>query len=459
VRYAGSSFRDPDARVLALEGDRVTRVLSAAAAATDDHLRGAGVLDGLERDGLLIASTRCTDRPLPDGWAALIETPRLPFVSYPYEWSFGMLRDAALLTLRLTERALAHGAMLKDASGFNVLFDGTVPLFVDVTSLARYQDDSPWIAYGQFCDHFLAPLLLEAYKGVPFQPFLRGSLAGLSIAAQLAPLLSARDVLRPGALAHVGARAVLERSTRRLDTSARRAVRRMPVPKASVLRNLQALQRLVGRLTSRAASEWARYDAAPPYDESTAARKAAFVGTACERVGGGRLAWDLGANTGRYSRLLARHYRSVVALDADAGAIDRLYAALRGSEHARTVLPLVVDLMDPSPARGWRGRERAALWDRGRPDFALYLALTHHLCLGRGVPLDELVELIADTSPAAVVEFVAADDPMSQALLATRPTTHPGYDLSNFRSLAAQRFRILAEETLTPTRQLFLLAR
>lgn len=457
MTFAPGSFRDPDARVLAGGGERVLRVLSPAAAALDERLRASGVVGELERDGLLITSRRA-EGPVPDGWAAVVESPRLPFVNYPYEWSFGMLRDAALLTLTLTERALERDVAIKDASAYNVLFEGAEPVFVDLGSLAAYEADTAWIAYGQFCDHFLAPLLLESYKGVRFQPLLRASLNGIAIGSQLAPLLSARDLLRPGVLLHVRARAALDRRAEGLDTAARRAVRRASVPKQAVLHNLRALRAIIARLESRCASIWAGYDDANTYDQPAIARKTAFVATAAERTGGGRLAWDMGANTGRYSRVLAEHYRCVVALDADAGAVDRLHAELRGSAHARRILPLVMDLADPSPPRGWHGREREGLWQRGRPELAVYLALVHHVCIGQGVPLDDFLELVRDTSAAAVVEFVAADDPMSQALLASKVVMHPGYDLPSFRALAAQRFRILAEEALTPTRQLFLLA-
>lgn len=461
MSFAPSSFRDPDSRVLATDGTRLVRALSARAAALDATLRGDGRLAAWERDGLLIASAPCADLPVPEGWAALIESPRLPFVSYPYEWSFAMLQDAALLTLRLTERLLGEGVLLKDASAYNVLFDGAAPRFVDLGSFEAYRDHAPWAAYGQFCDHFLAPLMLEAYRGVAFQPLLRASLEGVSVTDQLAPLLSLWDLRRPGVLLHVAARALLDRRSRHLSTADRRELRRAALPKEALRRNLQGLQRLVGRLRSRAPSVWVGYDEANSYDAAATERKTAFVAAAAERFGGGALAWDVGANTGRYSRALAARFACVVAMDADAGAVDRLYRALRqeGGAPARAIAPLVADLMDPSPARGWRGRERAGLLERGRPDLALFLGLVHHLCLGRGVPLDEFVDLACATAPAAVVEFVGAEDPMSQTILATKIATHGGYDLTSFRALAARRARIAAEEAISATRHLFLLCR
>jgi hypothetical protein len=457
VTFLPASFRDPDARVLESDGTRILRALSARAAAEREAVESSGLLAALVADGLVVESARVPDATPPEGFAAVVASRRLPFPTYPYEWSFGMLRDAALLTLDVLARALERGATLKDATAYNVLFDGARPLFIDVASLVPHEDGTPWLGYGQFCDHFLAPLMLEAYRGIPFQPFLRGSLEGLSIGGQLSPLLGWRDWLRAGVLTHVKLRALLDRRTRDLPTEARRDVRRASLPRAAVLANVRGLRRLVGRLASRAGSVWAGYSEANTYDESLSARKEAFVAAAAERAGGGALAWDVGANTGRYARVLARRFATVVAMDADPGAVERLYREVRGTSDERTLLPLVVDVMNPSPAQGWRGTERATLPARGRPDLALYLALVHHLCLGRGVPLDGFLDLVRETSRLAVVEFVAREDPMSQRLLATKLEQHADYDVEAFRRLARARGEIVAEEALSSTRSLFLL--
>jgi hypothetical protein len=458
VTFLPASFRDPDARVLESAGARVVRALSPRAVAEREAVERSGLLRGLVEAGLVVDSERAADVAPPEGFAAVVASRRLAFPTYPYEWSFGMLRDAALLTLDILDRALERGATLKDASAYNVLFDGARPLFIDVASLVPHEDGTPWLGYGQFCDHVLAPLMLEAYRGVPFQPLLRASLEGLSIGGQLAPLLGWRDWLRPGVVAHVKLRALLDRRTQDLATDSRRGVRRIRLPRAAVLANVRRLRHLVGRLSSRAPSVWARYEETDAYDEGPAATKEAFVAEAAARAAGAALAWDVGANTGRYARVLARRFATVVAMDADAGAVDRLYTAARDTAEGRVLLPVVADVMNPSPAQGWRGTERATLAARGRPELALYLALVHHLCLGRGVPLDGFLDLVRETSPLAVVEFVAADDPMSQRLLATRPEHHAGYDVDTFRALARARGDILAEERLSPTRRLFLLA-
>ena len=457
MTFLPASFRDPDARVLESDGPRILRALSPRALAEREAVERSGVLRELVDVGLVVDSAPAPDVAPPEGFAAVIASRRLAFPSYPYEWSFGMLRDAAALTLDVLARALERGATLKDASAYNVLFDGARPLLIDVASLVPHEDGTPWIGYGQFCDHFLAPLMLEAYRGVPFQPFLRGSLEGLSIGGQLAPLLGWRDWVRPGVLTHVKLRAMLDRRTQDLGTESRKEVRRVSLPRHAVLANVRGLRRLIERLESRAPSVWARYEEANSYDEVLAARKEAFVDAAGGRAAGTALAWDVGANTGRYARVLARRFTTVVAMDADAGAVDRLYGAAKGTADARTILPLVIDAMNPSPAQGWRGAERSTLGQRGRPDLTLYLALIHHLCLGRGVPLASFLDLVRESSPLAVVEFVTIEDAMSQRVLATKTEHHADYDLDTFRALVGERGEVLAEERLSPTRSLFLL--
>jgi len=455
VSFDPSSFRDPDARLIRRDADRVLRALSTEAAALDRRLRASGFLDGLVDAGLLVESAPADDEPAPEGFAAVIAARRLPFVSYPYEWSFRMLQDAALLTLDVTERALLGDLMLKDATAYNVLFDGTHPTFVDLGSFAALVEGTPWLAYGQFCDHFLAPLLLEACRGVPFQSFLRGNVEGLAIATQLAPLLSARDLARAGVLTHVKLRAFLERRVQRIETTARSELRSARLPKAAVLENVRKMRRLIASLRSAYVGVWADYESSNTYDPGMVDRKIAFVANTARRSGGGRLAWDLGANTGRYSEVLAEHFDLVVAMDGDPGAIDRLYDRVKNEPRARTILPLVVDLMNPSPAQGWGGRELAALPDRGRPELATYLALVHHLCVARGLPLAAFVDFVRATSTHAVVEFVGIEDPQAQRILATKVVKHQDYDVDHFRALAERQGRIVEEETVSPTRTLF----
>jgi hypothetical protein len=377
--------------------------------------------------------------------AGLLEHERVPFVSYPYEWSFSMLRDAALLQLRLLGLALDEGLTMKDASPYNVQWRGAHPVFIDVGSFERWRGE-PWAGYRQFCALYLYPLLLQAYKGVPFQPWLRGSLEGIE-PAEARALLGGRDLLRRGVLTHVVLHSRLER--RHAGRPVREELRAAGFKRELVVANVRRLEKLVRRLEWRPrASTWSGYAAAADHEQ-----KAAFVRDAA-RPG---VVWDLGANDGRFARIAAERADYVLAVDGDAVVLDRLYRELRDDGDTR-VQPLLADLADPSPARGWRGVERARLEDRGRPALVLCLALLHHLAITRNVPLDELVAWLRDLGAALLVEFVDPADPQAQRLLAAkRPGTHGDYTRDVFERLLREAFEVERSETLASgTRTLYL---
>lgn len=450
-----ASFRDPHARVLEA-GDRILRELSGPAAKSYRAAREAGLVDRLVQAHLLIEHWEPTDASQPS--ELILESRRLPLISYPAEWSFSMLQDAALLTLDIATACLEAGFQLKDASAFNVTFDGSRPVFIDLGSVEQ-GFDGVWAAYGQFCDHFLAPLLLEGHLGVPFQQHLRGNLDGIPV-GRLAPMFRGTARFRSGVPVHVLLRAMAERRGRSLDTERRRELRtEARLPRERILLRMRRMRQLVSSLSSSAGSHWADYASTCSYDEEQLGEKHRFVETAARKAGGRALAWDVGANAGAYAQALAPHFSCVVAMDADPGAVDVMYRSLREPEAAGNVVPLVVDVTDPPSDRGWRSMERTSLLGRGRPDFTIWLAIVHHLCLGVGIPLDEVVEVLGETSPEAVVEFVAPDDPMSRRLAATRRVFHPGYDLGSFIELVARRFETVDRAKLSPTRELFHLRR
>jgi hypothetical protein len=381
-----------------------------------------------------------------EDWAAVIEHQSIPFVSYPSEWSFGMLSDAALLHLELLEAALDENLILQDATPFNVQWCGAQPVFIDIPSFVALAQGKPWAGYRQFCEQFLYPLMLQAYKGVPFQPWLRGSLEGVPVET-MRRLLSWRDLLRPGVLMHVCLQARLQNRYGTIDRDIGHELRDAGFGKELIRANVRRLANLLQRLAPRvSASAWSNYERNSRYSDSDRQRKEAFV---CRAVEARRwnLAWDIGCNTGRFARIAAAHARYVLALDADSEVIEQLYQRLR-SDRCTTILPLVVNLADPSPNRGWRGLERKALTERGRPDLVLCLALLHHLVLGIGIPLREVVNWLAGLCQHVVVEFVTREDPMAQALLRHKDEQYADYSLSFFEQCFHEHFELLRREVL-----------
>jgi hypothetical protein len=435
-----ASFRDPEARVVYSSDGEVLRELSPRAREDWEQLERARFFRRALEDGRIVA----TEEVEP----GVLRHERLPFVSYPYEWPFEMLRDAALLQLNLLDEALADGFVLKDGTPYNVQWRGCEPVFVDVGSFERLRTGEPWAGYRQFCALFLYPLMLQAYRGIAPQPWLRGSLEGIepNEARALLPRF------RRGVLTHVVLHDRLEakHADRRRDV--RSELKAAGFKKELIQANVRRLRKLVERLSpKRGRSEWAGYREAAPYSEEDAERKERFV----REAGPARLAWDLGANDGRFSRAVEADY--VLAVDGDERVVGELYAALQG-EASKTILPLVVDLADASPARGWRGVERRRLEQRGRPDLVLCLALVHHLAIGRNVPFVELVGWLRGLGARLVIEFADRNDPMVARLLqAKRAETHESYGREEFERTLADGFEVERREELgSGTRTLYL---
>lgn len=457
------SFRDRTGRIV-YAGEEVYRVLTPPALADWEGVSGKAFFGRGLRDGRIIPTERVEpgpDHPLPAGgpWAALLRHQRIPFVSYPYEWCFGMLRDAALLQLELLEAALAEEATIKDASSFNVQWIGARPVFIDVLSFRPLQPGEPWLGYRQFCELFLYPLLLEAYRGVPFQPWLRGRIDGIP-PRDARRLFSLRDLFRPGVLAHVWLHARSEETWEEASGNIRRELAAAGFRKELILANVRGLARLIRRLEPpRRESAWSRYGTEHGYEREDREEKERFVR---EAVGTRRwrLVWDLGANTGDFSRIAAENAEYVVSFDADRLAVERTYEAGRRAGGAANVLPLVCDLADPSPSQGWRGQERKDLPARGRPELILCLALVHHLVIGANIRLPDFLDWLRRLGPFLVIELVDREDPMVQRLLRHRDRElYDDYDRSRFETELAAGFEILQRRELAGGRRILYFAK
>jgi len=453
------SFRDPDSRVV-VTADGVFRVLSEDGLADWNALVASRLWREVQDDGSVVASEPADLDALPAalvrGAAGVLRHERVPFVSYPYEWTFSMLQDAALLQLGLNRRALAADLTLKDASSYNVQWHGARPVFVDVGSFERLREGEPWAGYRQFCMLFLYPLMLQAYKDLPFHSLLRGAIDGIPPHDARAVLSSWRDRLRKGVFANVVLHARLE--ARYADVAGgevKREMRRAGFGKALLDANLHKLEKLVRGLRWRAGeTAWTGYGEQNTYDDESAGRKAQFVRDAAERRPGG-MTWDVGCNDGTYARIAAESASHVVALDADHATVDALYRALR-DEDRTDILPLVVDVCDPSPGLGWRGLERAPLERRGTPDLTLCLALVHHVTITGNIPVREFVGWLASLDSALVVEFPDRSDPMVQRLLSGKPDgANPDYEKAGFEAALAERFEIVRTEPVSQTRTLY----
>jgi hypothetical protein len=449
------SFRDPASSVCYLDG-RVLRRFDRDGWADFETLAATRLYrQALER-GELVATTPVALDSLPAarlaGWAGAVEHERIPVVSYPYEWTFSMLKAAALCQLDLLLGGLAEGLTMKDGHAANVQFRGAQPVFIDVGSFTSVRQGEPWAGYRQFCETALYPLLLTAHRGVRFQPWLRGAVAGID-PQDARRLLAGTAVWRAGVMKHV----VLHQAMAARMSAWRASDTREELKAAGFSAELQtatvkAIRKLVTGLRWRAAgkgSAWSDYQQTSTYSAAERDRKAAFVERALASAGPLRLCVDLGANDGAYARIAARHADYVVAVDHDEVTADRLWQQLarEGDTH---ILPLCLDLADPPPGLGWRGRERLAFDERVRPDAVLALALIHHLTITGNLPMAGLLDWWRGFGGRLVVEFVDPADPMAERLLANKPAgMHGDYRREVFERLLAERFDVVDREELT----------
>ncbi len=442
-----ASFRDPDGRVMLREG-RIFRIFTPEGARRFEAFEKTGLPSRFTAEGRLIATEPCdVPPPLPGG--RVVEHPRIPFVSHAYEWTFGMLREAGLLQLDLALESLEAGYGLKDATPYNVQFLGTRPVHIDVASFEELPDGSPWIPYSQFCRLILNPLLLTALTGTPFHPWMRGRLDGIA-PEELSSLLPWTAKLRRGVFSDVALQGWLNRKLASGSLALSDATKSLRVSRDRVRGILRRLKRTLEGLRLRKVDTlWTRYEQACSIDDQALAFKDRFVERALEAAAPG-MVWDLGANQGRYSVMAARRARAVVAFERDPETAELLYRRGRRDGGGK-ILPLVMDLLDPSPGQGWEGRERQGLADRGRADFVLCLALVHHLAIGGGLPLPRFLDWLKGAGDRGVVEFVPKDDPQCRDLLRWRKDVFPGYTVDGFEAELARRFSVVERAVLPGT--------
>jgi hypothetical protein len=442
------SFRDSTSRVY-LSDDAVWRGLDAEALADFEALAATPFFADATSSGQIVATDLATERPEGlEAWAGVLRHERIPVITYPYEWSFEMLRDAARLQLDLVGQALAQDLTTKDASAYNVQFVGSTPRFIDIGSFERLRPAEPWYGYRQFHMHFLLPLMLQAYRGITFQPLLRADVEGVN-PVDARRMMSFWDIVSPrkkGTFLHVSLQARAENASSERDVKSE--LKASGMKKELLVAQIKNLRKLVDRLRlPKAETEWSSYSDRAHYSDADLRAKERFVSAVAAAVQP-TLAWDLGANDGHFSRLVAEHGAYVIAADGDHEAVDGLYRSLRAEGDER-ILPLVLNLADPSPSRGWRSKERQAFTERSRPQLVLALALIHHLVISRNVPMQEFVAFLADAGAQLVVEFPTRDDPMVKRLLRNkREGIHDDYTVESFEVALANCFDVARREEL-----------
>lgn len=436
-----ASFRDPSGFLFWRDGN-LYRQVNQTYQENYDLLMQSGLYEKLVKGKKLISHQEVdADPERPEIAYRVIQPERVAFISYPYEWCFSQLKDAALLTLSIQATAMEMGLSLKDASAYNIQFHGGRPVLIDSLSFEKYQEGRPWIAYRQFCQHFLAPLALMAYRDVRLGQLLRAYIDGipLDLASELLPL---RTRLQFGLATHIHLHASTQQKYSSAPEQASMQMQARSMSKTSLTGLIDSLKTAVTRLTWKpAGTEWGNYYDATNYTQAGFERKAELVRQFLGRIQP-RKVWDLGANTGVFSRLAAEMGILTVSADIDPAAVEKNYQEMRQKKE-KNLLPLVLDLTNPSPGIGWQNEERDSFIQRGPVDAVLALALVHHLAISNNIPLPDLAKAFAQITDWLIIEFIPKEDSQVQRLLATREDIFPTYHQQGFEEAFMQYFTIL----------------
>jgi hypothetical protein len=449
-----SSFRDPSGYLFTRHGVLYRQVNQSYAKAYDKFM-SSGLYEELVKNGSLVAhkelDLKADD---PDLAYRVIQPDLVPFISYPYEWSFSQLKDAALLTLEMNKLALSKGMILKDASAYNIQFVDGKPILIDTLSFDIYHKGKAWDGYRQFCQHFLAPLALASHVDIRFLLLSKNYIDGIPLDLTSRLLPGKTKFGLTGLNVHIHIHAKMQQQYADKQPTQNNAAL---LSKEALINMLNGLIQTVQKLTWQPkGTEWGEYYSATNYSDEALRLKGEMVGRFIEACKPASV-WDLGANNGLFSREASKRGIFTVASDIDPAAVEKNYLTIK-SNGEKNLLPLVLDLTNPSPAIGWANQERDSFSQRGPVELVLALALIHHLAISNNLPLGSIADYFASIAKWVVVEFVPKSDSQVQRLLSTRKDIFKHYTEEGFESAFKERFEISKKEKVAGSeRTLYLL--
>ncbi len=451
-----SSFRDPSGFVFTHEGT-IYRQVNPVYAPHYDQLMGSGLYETLVDKGGLIPhkEVKIPGVDLPGAYRTL-RPEQIPFISYPYEWSFSQLRDAALLTLDVQRVALDFDMWLKDATAYNVQMWQGRPVLIDTLSFEQYEEGKPWPAYRQFCQQFFAPLALMAYRDVRLGQLSRIYIDGVPLDLASA-LLPARTRFRFSTLSHIHFHARTQKAHAD-DAATDQNKRSFNLSRQRLLGLLDNLRTATENLEwTPENTEWGAYYDETNYSEASFDEKGRLVKAYLEAISPNEV-WDLGGNTGTFSRLASDQGIFTVSFDIDPACIENSYRKVRKAGEPN-LLPLILDLTNPSPGIGWQHQERHALMARGPVSTVMALALIHHLAISNNVPLDRVAHFLAQLCQHLIIEFVPKTDSQVKRLLTTRTDIFPDYTPEGFEIAFSRYFEIKKATSIPESERILYLMR
>lgn len=448
-----SSYKDPDS-VVFYNNNEIYRDIYFSYKENYDRLFSSGLYKTLTENELLISHLEIENN---DKNIYKVIKPEKLFITYPWEWCFSQLKDAALATLKIQLTALEHGMSLKDANCYNIQFKNNKPILIDTTSFEIYKDGEPWVAYKQFCENFLAPLALMAKVDINLNKLLLTNISGISLelAAKLIKFMQFGKI-DFDLFFHIKFHSMMQGKYAKENNKKYR----IKVSKQSQINLIRSLIKSVKNLKLKDFhTQWDDYYNFTNYKEESFEHKKEILIRYKEMTNPSKL-WDMGANTGLYSRLFADRCKEIIAFDIDSLAVEKNY--LIAKEQGETnILPIVFDMVNPSPAVGWNNEERKTIIQRtNNPDVVMALALIHHLSITYNVPFYKIRDYFVKIAPYLIIEFVEKSDSKVQGMLVNRKDIFKDYDIENFEKCFTEKYEILDKtQIIKSNRYMYLLRR
>lgn len=436
-----SSFRDPSGYVYYEDGE-VYRKINSCYKDTFIKFNSSELCRKLFNNDMLIKYDVVSDKD-----DIILKVEKVPFISYPYEWCFKQLKDAALLTLNIEKMALEYNFSLKDASAYNVQFIGGKAIFIDILSFDSYHDGDVWGAYGQFCRHFIAPLLLMAKVDQNLNCLLKNYIDGIPLDI-CSNILKGRGGLL--ALEHIRMHnSSIKRNNNKKNN-------KIYLPKNKLVKIIDMLIMQISKLEVKSIStEWGDYYSNTNYSDIAFDDKKRIVQNYLKfiNIGSDDTVCDLGANDGTFSMIASSMEAYVLSLDIDYNAVNNNYI---NNNHER-MLPLLFDFNNPSPAIGFSLMERKSIIERINVKCIMALALIHHVCISNNVSFLYFFESLSKMGKYLIIEFVPKDDSKVIELLQTRLDIFDDYNVDSFEKAAKKFFKIINKEMVKDSRRIIYL--
>ncbi len=450
VQHHPASYRDPSGFIFKHEG-KFYRQVNKYYAEDYELFTKSGLYSLLAGSKKILSHTELNSNFTgSEAWYKTLLPEQLQFISYPYEWCFLQWKDAALLTLDVLQTSIKYGMILKDATPFNVQFSNGKPVFIDTLSFEKYDESKPWIAYRQFIECFIGPLLLAKYNSPELLKMSQLYPDGIPLKI-ISKLLPAKTLFNANIFLHIKLPGFL-------NTQPGKSAGKEPAfTKQKLVNIISNLQSFVQSLSlSSTITKWNNYYNETILSQEYAKAKLAIIETWLKDLPGNTVL-DLGTNTGMFAEAAAAAGKAVIAADGDTACIDQLYNVIKTKKQT-TILPLCIDVTNPSAAIGWANAERASFTERAKTDILMALALVHHLAIGKNISFEQIANMFAQIAPTLIIEFVPKEDDKVQLLLQNRKDIFNNYTEQGFLAAMQQKFTVVRKEIVPGTgRVLFLM--